>query len=63
MRDELAASGPLHGDPLIGLLKTTVDDIRREWISADRPGWLKLNLPYGPLEEVRRLVAEPERAR
>ncbi len=62
VRDELAASGALHGDPLITLLKMTVDDVRREWISADRPGWLRLNLPYGPLEEVRHLVAEPERA-
>ena len=32
---------------------------RRAWIAEDRAGWLALNVPYAPLDEVRRLVAEP----
>ena len=36
--------------------------MRRDWIAGDRRGWLALNVPYCGLDEVRRLVAEPERA-
>jgi hypothetical protein len=42
------------------LLQRTLDEVRREWIAADRHDWLERNTPYGALEEVRRLVAEPE---
>jgi hypothetical protein len=38
-----------------------LDQVRREWIGADRSGWLGTHVPYGRLEEVRRLVAEPAR--
>ena len=37
VRDELAASGPRHGDALIGLLKTALDQVRREWIARRPP--------------------------
>ena len=62
VRDEVAASSPRHGDALIGFLKTALDQVRRDWIAGDRRGWLGLNVPYCGLDEVRRLVAEPERA-
>ena len=62
MRDEVAASSPRHGDALIEFLKTALDQVRRDWIAGDRRGWLGLNVPYCGLDEVRRLVAEPERA-
>src|SRR5215467_11508525 len=35
-------------------------DTRREWIAADRAGWIARNVPYCGLDEVRRLVGEPE---
>ena len=62
VRDEVAASSPRHGDALIEFLKTALDQVRRDWIAGDRRGWLGLNVPYCGLDEVRRLVAEPERA-
>src|ERR671934_1952929 len=58
--EDLVNSGPLHGDVLVSLLQRTLDEVRREWIAADRHDWLERNTPYGALEEVRRLVAEPE---
>ncbi len=62
VRDELVGSGRLHGDALVSLLKTALDDVRREWIAADRRGWIARNVPYCRLEELRHLVAEPGRA-
>jgi len=62
VRDEVAASAGGRPDALIERLKTTLDQVRRDWIARDRPGWLGLNVPYCGLDEVRRLVAEPERA-
>jgi hypothetical protein len=59
---DLVNSGRLHGDALVSLLQRTLDEVRREWIAADRHDWLERNTPYCALEEVRRLVAEPERA-
>jgi hypothetical protein len=59
---DLVNSGRLHGDALVSLLQRTLDEVRREWIAADRHDWLERNTPYCTLEEVRRLVAEPERA-
>ena len=35
--------------------------VRRAWIAADPRDWLERNVPYASLDEVRRLVAEPER--
>jgi len=61
VRDEVAATGQPQGDVLVGVLQTTLDDVRREWIATDRSGWLDKHAPYCPLEEVRRLVAQPER--
>jgi hypothetical protein len=58
----LVNAGRLHGDALVSLLQRTLDDVRREWIAADRHDWLERTTPYCALEEVRRLVAEPERA-
>src|SRR4030095_6636556 len=42
-------------------LQRMLDDVRREWIAADRDDWLSQNVPYCRLDEIRRLVAEPER--
>ena len=47
---------------LPGLLTSTLDEMRREWITADRAGWIGRNVPYCGLDELRRLVDEPERA-
>lgn len=60
VRDDVAVAGLRHGAALNAMLTTTLDQVRREWITADPSGWLKEHTPYCPLEEVRRLVAEPE---
>src|SRR5262245_50510032 len=62
VRDQLVGSGRLHGEALVSLLKAALDDVRREWIAADRRGWIERNVPYCRLEELRRLVGEPGRA-
>ena len=62
VREALLQAEPLQGDALISMLTHTLDDVRREWIAADVDDWIERNTPYCPLDEVRRLVAEPERA-
>ena len=62
VRDELVADGPVTGPPLIARLGQTLDAVRREWIARDEGTWLDLHAPYGTLDELRRLVAEPARA-
>lgn len=62
VRDEQMAGGSLAGPALITRLGRTLDAVRREWIARDESGWLDLHAPYGSLEDLRRLVAEPARA-
>jgi hypothetical protein len=62
VRDAQAAAGPGSREELVGLLGKTLDAIRREWIAADRVGWIARNTAYCRLEELRQLVAEPDRA-
>lgn len=61
VRDALVSVGPLRGSALIRALTHTLDEVRRAWIAADPHDWLERHVPYGSLDEVRRLVAEPER--
>jgi hypothetical protein len=61
VRHELVNSGPLHGDALAGALTQTLDKVRRRWIATDPRDWLERNVPYCQIEEIRRLVSEPER--
>ena len=61
IRDELVNVGPLQGSALIQALTHTLDEVRRAWIAADPGDWLQRHVPYISLDEVRRLVAEPER--
>jgi hypothetical protein len=61
VRDALVNDGPLRGTALVRALAHTLDEVRREWITADPRDWLERNVPYCSLDEVRRLVAEPER--
>ena len=62
IRDELAAAEPGGRTALSGRLERTLDEERRRWIALDRQGWLERNVPYVSLDELRRVVAEPERA-
>jgi hypothetical protein len=61
VRDALVNDGPLQGTALVSALAHTLDEVRRAWIAADPRDWLERNVPYCSLDEVRRLVAEPER--
>jgi len=47
---------------LVPTVQRTVDEVRREWIAADPGDWLSQNVPYCGLDELRRVVGEPERA-
>jgi len=60
IRDELVSVGPLRGSVLIQALTHTLDDVRRAWIAADRRDWVDRHVPYVALDEMRRLVGEPE---
>jgi hypothetical protein len=62
VRDQLAGEGPRPRDELMALLRTELDEVRRQWIAADRRGWIDRNTPYCRLEELRRLVGEPGEA-
>jgi hypothetical protein len=62
IRDALVKAGPPQGPALVSALTHTLDEVRRAWIAADRRDWLERHVPYCALDEVRRLVAEPERA-
>jgi hypothetical protein len=62
VRDEQVADGSVTGPALVARLGQTLDAVRREWIARDETGWLDLHAPYGTLDELRRLVAEPARA-
>jgi len=62
VRDELVGTGPLRGEELVSVLKRTLDEVRREWIATERDDWLARNVPYCRLDDLRRLVGEPERA-
>jgi len=60
VRDELVHSEARQESALIGALTSTLDAVRRAWIAATPGDWLALNVPYCPLDDVRRLLAEPE---
>jgi len=62
VRDEVVRSSEPGGDRLETVLKSALDQVRREWIASDRRGWLSQNVPYVGLEELRDLVAEPAQA-
>jgi hypothetical protein len=61
VRDALVNEGPLQGTALTSALGKMLDEVRRAWIVADPRDWLERNVPYCSVDEVRRLVAEPER--
>ena len=62
VRAELVATGSPSGDALIARLGHALDEVRLEWIAADEAGWLAQHAPYGSVDELRRLVAEPARS-
>jgi hypothetical protein len=62
-RDAIVASeAGAAGGALVARLGRALDDVRREWIGADPAGWLARHAPYGSIETLRRLVAQPEQA-
>ena len=62
VRDTLLSSEGWQDSALVSVLTHTLDEVRRTWIATDPRNWLEQNAPYCSLEELRRLVAEPERA-
>jgi hypothetical protein len=62
VRDLLLAEGPGTRDVLVAHLRTTLDDVRREWIAGDAAGWLARHRPYCALAALARVIAAPGRA-
>ena len=62
VRAELVTAGSPAGDVLIVRLGHALDLVRRDWIAADEAGWIALHAPYGSVDELRCLVAEPPRS-
>lgn len=60
IRDALLHTGTPQGKALGTTLTRTLDEVRRAWIAATADDWLARNVPYCSLDDVRRLVAEPE---
>jgi hypothetical protein len=62
VRDDLVRADPRHREGLVPLLTHTLDEVRRKWIASDPAGWIRGNVPYCDLAELRRLAGEPERS-
>lgn len=60
-RDELLAGDPRGRDRVVADLKSTLDQVRREWIDADGRDWLSRHALYADREAVRRVVQAPAR--
>lgn len=60
VRDDLMHAGAPQGKALGTTLTNTLDEVRRAWIATTPGDWLARNVPYCPLDDVRRLLAEPE---
>ena len=60
VRDVLVHTTSPQGKVLGTTLTRTLDEVRREWIATTAADWLARNVPYCPLDDVRRLLAEPE---
>jgi hypothetical protein len=60
VRDELVHAESPQGNTLVEALTHTLDDIRRAWIATTPGDWLARHVSYCPLDDVRRLLAEPE---
>ena len=58
-RDALVGRDGRSRAAVIETLKNTVDQVRREWIAADRAGWLGKHDLYVGRDELRRVVGEP----
>jgi hypothetical protein len=61
VRDALLHAESLQDGTLISILTHTLDEVRREWIAVDVDDWIGRHVPYCQIEEIRRLVAQPER--
>lgn len=62
VRDGLVHSdAAFPGADLVAMVQRTLDDVRREWIAANRDDWLSRHASYCELDELRRVIGEPER--
>lgn len=60
VRDELVHSASPQGKALDTTLTHRLDEVRRAWIATTPDDWLARHAPYCPLDDIRRLLAEPE---
>lgn len=62
VRDQVMSEGSLTHEELMKALRTTLDDVRREWIGGDAQDWLDRHALYCEASEVRHVTAQPEQA-
>jgi hypothetical protein len=62
VREALLKAEPLHGTAFSSILTHTLDEVRRDWIAANVDDWIARNIPYCRIDEIQRLVADPERS-
>ncbi len=60
-RDAILEGDARGRERVVAALRTTLDLVRREWIAADREGWLAHHALYRDRDDVRRTVAAPAR--
>jgi phosphoglycolate phosphatase-like HAD superfamily hydrolase len=61
-REDVLASDGAPRAVVTDRIRGTLDDVRRAWIADDPSGWLAHHTPYCPVDDLRRIVAAPERA-
>lgn len=59
VRDTLVQADAAPDKPLSATLAHALDDVRCAWIAATPEDWLARHIPYCPLDDLRRLLAEP----
>lgn len=59
-RDDLLARESRGHDAMAKLLEHTLDEVRRDWIAADRDDWLSRHRLYCDVADVRRVIRGPE---
>ncbi len=62
VRDGLIATLPLPREAAIGLMRTALDDVRRDWIRVAPDAWIEAHRPYLTLATLRRVLSRTPRA-
>ncbi|MBI2205607.1 MAG: HAD family hydrolase [Candidatus Rokubacteria bacterium] len=62
VRDALLAALPVPRDAAVSLIRTALDDVRRDWIRVAPDAWIEAHRPYVTLAVLRRVLSQTPRA-